>query len=76
MFVDKQIDGDLIRLPKYTFLYKYNDIALIRLVSDVEIQANVRPACLWIGHLQNHFVANITGWGQTTKRQGKEILFS
>ncbi|XP_068627163.1 serine protease snake-like [Battus philenor] len=43
---------------------KYNDIALFELAADVDIEENIRPACLWTRpDFWNHTRAIATGWG-------------
>lgn len=53
-----------IKHTEYTSRLKYNDIALLRLESDVIFNEYIRPACL-PEFSSMSFWAMATGWGQT-----------
>lgn len=50
--------------PDYKSKSKYNDIALLRLETDVTFNEYIRPACL-PEHSSIDLIATATGWGQT-----------
>lgn len=51
--------------PDYNSSYVYNDIALLRLESDVEFSAHVRPICLNTDRSLQFRTATAIGWGRT-----------
>uniref|UniRef100_A0A1Q3FMU3 Putative trypsin-like serine protease n=1 Tax=Culex tarsalis TaxID=7177 RepID=A0A1Q3FMU3_CULTA len=51
--------------PNYTLKASYNDIALVKLMSDVEFYNFVRPACLWSNTALNISTVIATGFGAT-----------
>ncbi|KAL0809013.1 hypothetical protein ABMA28_012661, partial [Loxostege sticticalis] len=63
--------------PEYKPPSKYNDIALLELVSEVSFESAIRPACLWTKpNFGEHRMAIATGWGVTdpdTRQTSKEL---
>lgn len=55
--------------PAYKPPNRYNDIGLIELISKVEFEPNIRPACLWHRNgFGGHTSAVATGWGVVNTR--------
>ncbi|XP_049884268.1 venom protease-like [Pectinophora gossypiella] len=63
--------------PEYQPPKRYNDIALLELATDVDFEANIRPACLWTQPGFGAFDRGIaTGWGVNdtrTKTTSKDL---
>lgn len=57
-----------IKYPEYTSKSKYNDIALLRLDTEVVFNEYIHPACL-PEYSSITFRATATGWGQTASNQ-------
>jgi hypothetical protein len=74
MFVSFQT---IINHPDYRANRKYNDIALLRLESDVTLTINLFPACLWTGS-NDRVIRNVTAIGfgvtNTQSMKGKTLI--
>nr|AAV91455.1 serine protease 7 [Lonomia obliqua] len=67
----------IISHPEYYSPIKYNDIALLELVTRVKFNSDIRPACLWTqSGFGGYSKALATGWGVTnaeTRQTSKEL---
>lgn len=58
---------EIVVHSNYNPSYVYNDIALYRLETDVEISAHIRPLCLNTNPSLRYKKASAAGWGRTTQ---------
>lgn len=63
-----------IKHPDYKLPSKYNDIALIKFDKPLELNAEVRPACLEVNHLPPGKQAIASGFGKTSYGQFNNYL--
>ncbi|XP_050086845.1 uncharacterized protein LOC126571960 isoform X2 [Anopheles aquasalis] len=56
--------------PNHSFLYEYNDIALLRLEHKVKLHDTVAPACLWNDEEIRFKTLEAAGWGEIGFFQG------
>jgi secreted trypsin-like serine protease len=62
----QEVDIDIaefIKHPQYSYRTSKNDIALLRLASNVQFTENIRPACLWQSDVINYTKTIATGYG-------------
>ncbi|KAI5636812.1 trypsin domain-containing protein [Phthorimaea operculella] len=59
----------ILRYPEYKPPKRYHDLALLELATNVDFEANIRPACLWTqSGFGGYSKAIATGWGVTDAR--------
>lgn len=56
---------DIFRHPDHRFTTTYNDIALLKLETNVTLHPTVSPACLWKDNDVRFPTLEATGWGDT-----------
>ncbi|XP_062547762.1 uncharacterized protein LOC134213137 [Armigeres subalbatus] len=56
---------EIFRFPQHKFTAFYNDIALLKLETNVTLHPTVCPACLWMDDDVRFPILEATGWGDT-----------
>ncbi|KAL1490932.1 hypothetical protein ABEB36_011601 [Hypothenemus hampei] len=75
---DRQVDSFIVH-PDYNASFLYNDIAIIKLSSPVEVNNYVRPCCLWDEQDTNFDnivgkLGTVVGWGFNDKGEISKTL--